>query len=781
MWPKLASQTFGTVGNGHARIYGTSSVVVGIGSNTFTGITVTANDVGKYFYSWQPGVAGAVAFGTVTNVLAGVATYSGTTPTVAITNGSFILGTAETASLQNIVDWSMYAGGTPGLRARQAVDISPGLFILNKTWQAGYGIVYPPTGPQISHFTNCTIDGGTPPFAGDEEFNGAGVIATFSDSPAINVQGQFYGEIRNLGVFGPNASWIITKGLGNFTGPIDTTIDDTVLANWWDPALASTGTSRYAPDCGICLDGYSGTQPSPSYPAVTYPSYMGTPGQYNKIQSSQLALNRISFTGFWTGLAIHPSGFESQGDFTNLGHCTMAYNAVCISAGDVQGRNLDVQGGEWQSFHTYLCNTLIGNQNGYIQGSTKNAGFVQGIQLFDCPNDAANFAHTFDCCSVEAVWRIGNWGSNVSTTVGHNLTLSNLDWTNSSQNDTRGYPNSLIYLGVASTCTIMGGQMEMIKPQLFDGPPNNYSLTNLVIFPTDVVTHEYQYLASNYLTGGILFNIGAARVPASFRPDKFSVKNTRYFNVDTGDVSSFVQGETAFGSRTTPVHYAAKWVTPVNDAVYRVPSTLQPYNLAKTNATYIQSISRTGRELTLTFKAAWTAAMLAGYGPSNGDIIFDDHDACFYCVHSVVGQIVTATLQNGYRFLNSTYTYFAPFSSTVGTFWFHNTRVYCPSDFIMGDITAGSADIDNVSTIGQQIGSIGTSYLQVGDFFGDGTDPSGTAGPFGLFPLGSSIVAINPGTTYGKKVTLSNPALANVGTIAREPLLAWIRPAPANV
>jgi hypothetical protein len=128
--------------------------------------------------------------------------------------------------------------------------------------QAGYGIDY--SGPNISGIAKM--------YDAETKFVGTALDTRNNTSAmAINIQGGRNPVIENLGFIGPNDAYL--KAANPLSINSKPSWDDTVWANWVDPALLvanANADSRYAPVACITVDAYGGNQPTPHYPTVAY-------------------------------------------------------------------------------------------------------------------------------------------------------------------------------------------------------------------------------------------------------------------------------------------------------------------------------------------------------------------------------------------------------------------------------------------------------------------------------------------------------------------------------
>jgi hypothetical protein len=135
---------------------------------------------------------------------------------------------------------------------------------------------------------------GKPGYANSEA---SGVILDATGNllkPAVNLQGQRFGGMDGFLILGPNAQPQANSYPSEYT-------DD--VADW---ITAGCADGRYAPQCGVAIDGWNGSTPSGGgYPGVTYAS--GT-------ESAHLTISNVVCRGHVVGFMVNPSGFDTRAD-----------------------------------------------------------------------------------------------------------------------------------------------------------------------------------------------------------------------------------------------------------------------------------------------------------------------------------------------------------------------------------------------------------------------------------------------------------------------------------
>ncbi|MGL5005713.1 MAG: hypothetical protein ACRDAM_22520, partial [Casimicrobium sp.] len=270
----------------------------------------------------------------------------------------------DTAAIQAAFDYVLEGGkrGKVVLGARHRTT---------KTLHAGYGHA----------LRSIAIEGagGISAYAAEPYFSGTTIICDFWEGPVINIQGARGSSIRGVAFVGKNRSHAQSNQMGGDT-PL---LDDLVINNWYDPAMPAASKDRYSPYCAIAIDGYSGAQPTPAYPAVTYPPALGISTQYNKIASSNVTIENCWFGGFVVGVANQPSNHDANADFTTVKNCAFEYMPYAISVCNTQSRNFAIDSCKFAFIHTCVTNRTHGVQLGRLNGTIQNNSIGQCIQFFD--------------------------------------------------------------------------------------------------------------------------------------------------------------------------------------------------------------------------------------------------------------------------------------------------------------------------------------------------------------------------------------------------------------
>lgn len=596
----------------------------------------------------------------------------------------------DTAAIQNTIDAAIAAKAA-------LVFIPDGMYKTSDVIHVGYGVTY----------TGLTVMGSGSRYRGDETANpgnmigGAIILPTFSDRPCINVQGARSTVLRGFGIKGQLYTWINTKNLG-FSSPLPL-VDDTVAANWQDPSLAATQESRYAPYAGVSIDAYSGAMPGAHYPTVNYPASLGAVGQYNKNFSSNVTLEDMYICGFNVGVVNQPCDADGNGDFT---HLQRVYFEMCkwgVSAGNSQARNTALTDCVMLNMFCAITNNVHGRQMGKFGSVIKDLSCARVVQLIQFGSFYA-LPMTFLNCYAEDIWKLGSYLSLSGQESSLIFQACEFSW--SLQNDTRGYPAWLLDGGQQQIdVKFIGGIWNQYNNQSVMGI-NQVGVTfdNLTIRRDTNRAQTYQQLANNAMAGGLF-------LPTLTAPDYCSIHFSAW-NLDTGarDPVSFSTKTCKKSSRVTCIPWYCEKLSAVNEQGTNmgVPPR-ESLNTAFSKAGFT-SVSLVGPTLTLVF-AARTDAQFMQYGPLPGDVLIDDQTGSVFFVRSRTTTTVLAELQNNYKVVGGVVTPLVAFSTTVGNFYYRNSRIYTPTWYTRGDLTAATATITNVGRDDGGTGHVTTDII----------------------------------------------------------------------
>lgn len=666
------------------------------------------------------------------------------------------------AAIQDAVDFSVYFA--------KCASYGVGLFKTGDALQLGYG---------VGGFTSATLEGDGYAYTGAQQFRGTAILPTFSDRPCVNVQGGRGCVIRGIGFIGKNLNWIQTNNCGSVTvgAPL---VDDTQMVNWIDPGLtggAAQANGRFTPYAAITIDAYSGAAPGSAYPAVTYPAWAATVlnggvaiAQYNKEASSDTTIEACQISGFVGGIAIHPSNFTGNGDFTKVRSCLFISNAWLLSAGDTQARELEWISNSATLFHTGFVSSLHGTQNGKLEGIVMNSSFDNCMLWFNCPVPSVAGPMVFIGCYGEANWSLGVWG-NPGVGVGNALKMIGCEQSFGGQNLVRGIP-AVMLTGITPAMISLDScvWVSYWSVMAIQASPTQVMLDNVQLStPQSARAATYQQLMHNAAGGGVFFSPSSVQP----RPARFTTNMAKIYNLDTGVLSpGDIVTMACAGTRTRNHCPYAPYGSPLNNP--KLYETLNPWS-PQAAASFAGLALAASTE---TVGMMLTATQPAGIDPNfvglmPGDVMVHSTTMAIFCVRSNVAGAITAELQNG--FSNPTQTVgggqsaWNTASFAAGTFYCLNTRVYTPTWPTVGTLANAN---DQITAAGRADGFNaylgGAGDVQVGDapFLDETVD-------FWTTPTTNLVTANAAGT-----ITLTDNARYSM---ANKPLPWWIRAAPANV
>lgn len=702
--------------------------------------------------------------------------------------GVIVSGTDNTTSIQNCLDAHAYFG------VSDSVYFPIGNFRITGPLHAGWG---------VNGIVQCRLigksnyrannpnmfSGSLSPSTYQRTPSGAAILCDFTQGMGLNFAGCYNGSCEGIAFIGRNGAWIISNGLAGFSAP---GVDDTVAANWVDPALPAGASNRFSPLAAITVDAYLGT---PNYPAVSYPAFVG--GSTPTFASAEPRIRDCYISGFVAGIVDAPGGATAADDGLEIVNCIFRYCQYGISWGQSQQRNsirlnnnysilfcaetTNVHGAQVGSTGPNINSTYAQVINWFLFGSTSPAPFYNGV------------AYQFIGCYGESFWRLGDIiTSNVNETAAlfdgcvFNFALWPVAGRGVSATMMDGYTPgdsiNLLFRGCRfavylSVCPIMFPS-ECITMDGCSFTSNN----GILIGGGDYVgsgqrASAYQQFASNATADGLILYDGTSRI-GSMRL-KFAQYNVDAGAPSSGNVTALIAGPTQLSSDRH--HPACTYMSALAPGTQPyepgIPLPQQAWTLAKSTIT---SATLVNKELQFTLAAANQPAIeLAYQGPLPGDVIIDQATGSAFFVHSQVQGtgVVKATLQNNYYTIDAGVTFLnrTAISLSVGNFIIINSRLFTPSQALIGDLTATSATLANVSSPNGAFDITTGPDLANNDYYY--ADPNIDL-PFGTY---------TPGTPAFPNTILSSVAngvfhtgaTANY-TQARKPLGIFIRPGPAN-
>ena len=604
-------------------------------------------------------------------------------------------------AIQNAIDDSIYGfTGNPANGNKNVVYLPAGVYKISDTLQLGYG----------TSFASVIVEGAGYMYRGEDQFNGTALIADFDDRPAVNFQGGRGSGIRNLAIIGPQKGW--------YTSIPDADLSDE--ANWTDPSIPVNSYSRYAPLAAITIDAYSGTQPAIHYPAVPYPTWLGSVAQYGKNFSSQCLIENIFIDGFVAGAVIQPGDSDGNGDFTVFRHMYIENCKYGISVGNAQSRNVSISDVVNYGMWTVLVNDEHGKQKGQFNGTISNLSASTCMNLISFQSvfsGPLTFLHLY----CEATWRIGDLLGSYSENFPIIFQSCSLNFQN--QTDTIGVPASLISAQTNPEFVIFKGCQITSYASVFVALTNKGVRFDDCVFASASrygvdITAPYIRYAHNATCDGVVVGVDIA-VPTN----SFVQYEPTLLTNGTRSVSQV--STTTRRGRTYCLPFTTKQVLGWNGGYANHTS----FQGAIDKTTNVTSITFSGLTMILTVNGGYgmTDALAEMYGFCPGDILFDQNTGTTFFIIARTGSQISAVRQNNYKLVGASYVDVVPFSTATGFIYSRNTRLYTGIGVLKCTLTAGSPNIPSFTddsgsqlggidlTIGDRIAVVANSYYPFDD------------------------------------------------------------------
>jgi len=657
----------------------------------------------------------------------------------------------DTAAIQAAIDYAIYSSLSASADAiGYRVKLPAGTYKTTDTIHIGYG---------TTTYRSVVIEGDGYNFRGDEQMCGTYIVPTFSDRPAFNFQGARGSVIRNLSIIGQLQTYIVAQEFFEAV-PL---LDDTDPANWHDPSLAATQDARYAPYAGIAIDAYAGVRPATSYPDVVYPAFMGAVAQYNKLFSSDVLIENVYIQGFTVAVVNQPCDADGNGDFTSIHDCYFERCKWGVSIGNTQSRNVSVQCLQASRMYAVFTNRTHGKQQGKFAGAIIDLSIWSVINIIDFGSFYAQ-PISFINLYAESLWKIGNYES--TSTNEHSFIFQTCEFSFAAQTDVRGVP-----------AYVLAGSGQQTANIRFNGCYfHNYPSVVVFIhgstifdgcyFRTDSArTATYEKFSHNVLSGGVV-------IPVNQKMRSHRQLKHVYYDLDTGvkTVLPIVTGEVqSLATRNICTSLYANQIVAGSDQ--STPAITMPAigSNSQTKAS-LASISLVDKTLTFSFSSR-TDVTFYYNGPLPGDVIWDSDSGSVFFVRSRTDVTVIAELQNNYKSDGAGgFDPVTPFSTSVGTFYFVNSRFYTPQYYLRGDMTSGSAIIANCAR-DDDFAAWYDAQIAVNDYVYVNVRSDNWKS--------SSTSLVSARDQAAGTITLSNSA--GMRTATRKRLELFIRQPPANV
>lgn len=571
--------------------------------------------------------------------------------------------TDDTWAIQRAIDYSIYED-----TLIKQVFIPTGNYVISKTIHLGYGNAY--------HSVSLIGDG-APTFRGEiTSFNGTMLSPTFSNSPAINIQGARYTTVENITLVGLN--------------DIDGFLSDTSASNinnWLDSGLDAIADNQRTPYAGITIDGFSGTAPSPAYAHYAYPSYAGDTTQYNKDFSSQVKISNCGIHGFVAGIVLQPNS-DGNGDFTQVEKCIIDRVAYGISVGNANSRNFKILDC-YIDAHTGITNSTHGNQTGrvtliqnnhfggYQWFALNNLPYLEGLEINN------NYGESF-------YWlgSIGSVAGNQPTIVFNGCDFNMLATAQGTLQRFGDFIGSGAY--VFNDCSFKNNRLYQFNNTNGAWIDFNQCKFNADVFegePGDTVETYHDIFFRN-----MLFVVGTY-------PERIKVNKSRFAEYAETNSLAFPQQDGNGVSFPTTLTYTSYWLNRSNEGVdvqYKDLGYPGGYlGIASAFDTYAFS----GRTFTGKVKTNYK------HGIGEGDALFiRDGDVFLPCMITEIdaGDTITALLMADYKYNTTTGAFENAFNSTAlsaANVQHISSRKFLNTKTITGTFTAGSTTVTDVKYV----------------------------------------------------------------------------------
>lgn len=584
---------------------------------------------------------------------------------VAALNGT--LASDHQPAIQRAIDKAMY------LSARRRVHVPGGYYRTDRPIHIGYGTDF-----------RCVE------FVGDGKYDGAGIGTqirpTFSDAPAICIQGGRSVVVRAMSIFGLNHDHVFDIVFGAAD------MAHVEAANWVDPSLAANAGSRYAPYAAIAIDPYTGPQPTPHYPDVEYPAFLGAVSQYDKGQSRDTLIEDVFIMGFVVGIVQHPGQADGNGDYTKLSRVAFWLCAYGFSWGNTQSRANEVDHCTWTGCHTCFATTVHGLQIGNPQVTLVGCAFEASIQLFEVMNLGYGIGPTMIGGFAEGLQKIGrcNGVSQNSGSIKFLGTELGFSWWSR--------------YGVPTWVLEMEGSMQVRLENVYfytSGAGRgylNFRCTGSAQDSTPAASLAFEgcqtmgedFNANLYEKSAYNATLGITISQGSTDLDRFSVKTGYIRDLDTGNLlgTGVLYTERARAPRNLCAPVYAKRLKSVDgnhDPGVRVAWQTFAFSIPIV-------VSTVGRIVTVDINYLTTHS-LQHFGGDVGDVMVSDATGAVFAVRSRTGTVIQLEAMSGFdkdgNLLNS----IVP----GGVLRPINCRRYAIPAVLYGDITAASPTVTNLT------------------------------------------------------------------------------------
>lgn len=626
----------------------------------------------------------------------------------------------DTAAIQAAID-SYYKGEDGG----NIIFLPAGVYRITDTIHLGYGTT----------FTSLTLIGAGKKYRAGSNFHGTAIIADFTDRPAIAIQGARSTRIEGITIYGSH-----TYISDNYLATELTTVDDTDKENW----SGTASDSQYAPYAAIAIDPYSGERPDIHYPDVDYPEFLGTVAQYNKNYSSDVSISDVAISNFIVGIVNQPCNADGNGDFTTLHNVSIERCKYGVSVGNTQSRNFGMYDCEISTVYAALVNNVHGRKSGKWNGTISNLSVSRAINIFSFGSSAyfgpLSILHLY----AESIWRIGDisFGSSNETSI----SINGSQFKFGLQIDSRGVPPTSLYASNQPGRITFRECSFVNYPNvigIITGPYDNAKFEQCSFDRSNnTPSNEYEWIANNATSGGIITQNLYSNAIHTIIYDGNDLTSGVYKRL------SIIDGKT-ISSRELIIPLLANYAA---GSGYQQEKIITPNRIILIDKdTALSNISISNKTLSLTYNSR-TEDQFVLYGPSPGDVLYDDETSMVFYVSSRDGTTVTAIAQNNYRSNGSGgYECIVPFSLTEGHIYVGNSRFFTTTYPTFGDISDSSSSIINVGRKDLYSDYIGEEVLVNDYIYVDSYNSS-------YFTSGKKIIGVD---SVGKTITVTSNGSEN--------------------
>lgn len=599
---------------------------------------------------------------------------------------SFSWDTDHQPACQKAVHHALYKNAF-GISSGSKVKLPGGGLRFNTTLHLGYG----------TDFRSLILEGEGKREGGTYEAGGCGTVIRqfFDEGPLLAIQGARSSVVRSMTLIGNNFDHVVALIQGSAS------MNDLNVSAWVDPDLPAAASSRYSPSAAIAIDPYTGPQPTPHYPAVPYPAFLGATTQYEKGQSRDVLIEDVLIKGFVAGIVQHPGDADGNGDFTKLSRVAMWFCAYGFSWGNSQARVNRMDHCMFAYCHTCIASSVHGLQAGNPMITVTSTAFETAIQLFETMNLGYGVGPTFIGCFAEAIYRLGRCNG-VSQNAGA-LSFKNCEF---------GFSWWARY-GVPAWTLEMEGSMEVSFEQCFfymSGAGRgllNFRCAGSAIDAQPALQLAFQgcqtqgdaWTGSLYEKAAYNATLGITISQGSTGLARFGMRTGYLHNLDSGALLG--TGALYTEKTVAPRHlcgpiYAKRWKSLVGGNDPGVDVSWQTFGFSITSVT-----STVGRLVTIVLDYVTTASLMH-FGGDVGDCMVSAATGAVFMVKSRTGTTIVLEAMSGFDKDGNMMSGIIA-GGVMGPI---NCRRYCIPAVLYGDTTAGNPTVTNLT-----LGNGGTPTL----------------------------------------------------------------------